>query len=197
MKKSFAISSGKKSLLSKKWLITAVVVALVILGASTYALDKTGVLDIPFIGNDGTSQTHSNVNYDPPTDQEKQETEEFKKDQSENSSNAPAPTPTPGKKTPVSVVMTSWGQNSQTKAIEANGYMSGVLEGGGICTLTLKKSATVVTESHSATVNAQNVSCGQISIAYSRLTLGAWEMTLSYNSSTAEGTSSVAVYEVQ
>lgn len=100
-------------------------------------------------------------------------------------SNTPAPT-TPDRQS-VTPVISTWGQDSENLMV--NGFVQNIVEDGGTCTLTLKKAANVVIQSRQAVANATNTSCGQTDVALSRLSPGVWNATLSYNSTTAAGTS--------
>lgn len=177
---------------SKTWLVVLIVLALTgLLGA-----ERADLVNLPLLSKPDTPQTTTgnDINYGPPSKEEKKETENFKENQAgqvtQPSTQTPNPTPTStSQKKAVTPVVGSWGQNTTTKAVEVSGYVA-LVESGGICTLTLKKAGQEVTESKSATPDAQTTSCGLISIARSRLAAGDWVATISYKSSTSEGTSS-------
>lgn len=178
----------------KKISIWALPVLLVI-GLSLFLLDKYSVIDLPFIGQP-VSTVKDGVDYRPPTETEKRETDDFKK----NLPGAPVedtPTSTPGKKTSVVVTLASWGQSPQTNDVDATGTVSGEISDTGTCTLTMTKGSVNVSESRSSTANAQGSSCGRIVVPYSKLAPGTWDIQLSYSSETAEGSSSVTKLEVR
>ena len=162
-----------------------------------WGFDKAGVINLPFLSNNGTTTDITNgINYGPPTKQEKQDTEEFKKDLTNQDSNNETPT-TPGQKQTVTPIISSWGQVSSTQNVEVSGYVTGVYENGGTCTANLEKDGQTVSQSQAATLNAQSISCGFISIDRSRLSAGSWKTTLSYSSAAAEGTSQSLTVEVK
>jgi hypothetical protein len=126
------------------------------------------------------------VNYGPPTNEEKEQAEQHKKDLA---SQPPELQPTTGTKKQVTPVITVWGQNPQDKSAEANGYVSDIYEDGGNCTLTLEKDGHKKTASRKGFKDAQTTSCGLLTIPRSSLSAGTWHATLAYNSTIAQGTS--------
>jgi hypothetical protein len=71
-----------------------------------------------------------------------------------------------------------------TGQVTAGGFVSGVIETGGTCTLSLTRGSAVVTDQTAATPDSSTTQCGDLSIAAAKLTAGTWEATLSYSSST-------------
>lgn len=89
----------------------------------------------------------------------------------------------------VSVTITTIYQ--QENEVHVNGFVTGVVEDGGTCTLTLTdESGKKVSVSRSGHENATNTTCGQSSIKTSQLHTGKWTASLVYASSKASGTSS-------
>lgn len=188
-------SRTRKGILRGKLIPAIVVVAVMTLGL--WELDRLNVVNLPFLSDDKDSQGSNNdssVEYGPPTDQEKKETEEFKENQTSGNNATPPPV---GQKRSVTPILTSWGQNPSTSALEGSGYIAGMVENSGTCTLTATKGSTQVSQSIAATQNAQNVSCGLISIPPSKLSAGTWSLALSYTSATSAGTSSPQNLEVK
>lgn len=140
------------------------------------------------------TNTDTGIVYGPPTEAEKKEAEKIKDKPTQT---PPAPTSEATGKRNVTPTLTSWGQNPSTKDLEAAGYVSGIVENGGTCTLTATRGSKQVSESISATQNAQNVSCGLITIARSNLSTGTWSLILSYSSASSEGTSNPQNQEVK
>lgn len=134
------------------------------------------------------------INYGPPTEAEKQDSESHK-DAPSDKTGENSPSQTHGQKT-VEVAITTWTQKDNN--IQVNGFVSGVVEDGGVCTLTLTSSTTgkQVSSSRSAVANATNTSCGASTIAVSRLSPGEWQAVLSYSSSTSTGKSDPLQLEV-
>lgn len=73
--------------------------------------------------------------------------------------------------------------------LEAAGFVPSVIEDGGTCTLVATGPAGSREASVSGTANAQNTSCGRMTIPEDQLTPGSWSVTLRYASPRAEGTS--------
>ncbi|MCZ2806482.1 hypothetical protein O2W18_15335 [Modestobacter sp. VKM Ac-2983] len=88
----------------------------------------------------------------------------------------------------VLVVLTYAGQDESTGVVQANGYVRGVIEEGGTCSLTLTRGDTEVIATTNATADATTTSCGLLETSPD-LAAGTWEAVLSYASAGAEGTS--------
>lgn len=186
----FQANSRKKSssAASKRLFIAAALLAAVV--GVLLGLDRAGVVNLPFLSDNEASAPASNptqegINYAPPTEEEKKAGDQVKDGQNQPTT----PPATPGQKKSVTPVITSWGYNAITQQAEVSGYVGGIIENGGTCTLTLEKSGQKVTESKAAIADAQTTSCGLITVARNRLSPGNWTATLSYSSDNAEGTS--------
>ncbi|MGY1606875.1 MULTISPECIES: hypothetical protein [unclassified Geodermatophilus] len=101
-----------------------------------------------------------------------------------------APPPSDGDA--LQAVLTSVTWEAANAAVQATGYVSGVVEVGGTCTLTLTSGPTVLSTTTQALADASTTSCGQISLADPRLSTGTWQAVLSYVSDTGEGASQAA-----
>lgn len=179
---------------SRKLLFLVIGLVLVIaVAASVYvhAHNKTAAPDET--PNHG-STTGSGINYNPPTQAQKQTATDFKKKSTEQN-NTSTNTDTGNGKTAVTPVITSWQQTGT--AVAVRGFVSGVVEDGGKCTVALKSGGFAVTGSRTAVANATNTSCGEVAIPLSSLHSGGWQATLSYTSSTATGSSSTQTIEVK
>lgn len=165
----------KKKKDTKKVLIiaAAVVAVLVIAGLGVNRYNSSHKADT----------SNGDVNYGPPTDAEKQETEEHKKDLEEQSNN---PNPTNTRTVVITSLTTS----------EARGYVTGVVEDGGTCTLTLTKNGVKVTGTSTAMGDVNKTTCGPITVDSSKLSSGEWDATLSYSSSSGSGVSSTQTLKV-
>jgi hypothetical protein len=73
--------------------------------------------------------------------------------------------------------------------VEAAGF-AGLVESGGVCTLTLTRAGATVQATNAAQPDASTTNCGAFQVPGSQLVPGAWRATLSYQSGTAHGTSS-------
>lgn len=168
----------KKS--NKKALIIGVVI-LLILAVCVALYLKNRHNNSEQVTTSPTSQEEVNLN--PPTEQDKQEAATHK-EQLSQASGDPTPPPTNGKVTPV---ITSWGQSNGK--VEVAARVPGILEEGGICTLTLKKGDVTRSGTSLGIANVSEVSCGFIAISRSTLTAGEWSATVAYSSSKATGVS--------
>lgn len=179
----------------KKLVILGLVILIGFVGI-LWGLDKVSVINLPFLSNNGTTtDTTNGINYGPPTEEEKQETEDFKNKQGDSTSTPPT-TPPAGQKKSVTPTISSWGYNKLNGNVEVSGYVPGIIEDGGTCTLTLEKASQKETESKASTADAQNTSCGLITVAGNRLSNGSWKATLTYGSDTANGSSQAVTVEV-
>lgn len=157
-------------------------------------LELSGVTNLI---NNEAPPSQDGINYGPPTEEELQETEANKEGLVNNESTpSPSSSPALGQKKSVTVEITAWGQNASNQSVEVSGYVSGIIEDGGTCTATMEMGTQKVTSARTATINAQNTSCGFITVDRSKLTPGNWKVTLSYSSSGAEGSSSPITLEV-
>jgi hypothetical protein len=145
------------------------------------------------------ASTRNGINYGPPTEVEKQDSVSHKDSiPTANSQNSNTQTSNASSKKTVTTEITTFRQTSS--AFTVNGFVNGVIENGGTCTLTMVFSGDAsqkVTESRPGEANATNTTCGEISVPLSKLHAGTWNTTLSYSSATATGTSDVNPLEVQ
>ena len=143
------------------------------------------------------TNTGARINYNPPTNAQTHPAGVATKDAAPLSSNSSEDSSASGStqdKQQVSVVITTWAQKHGDIAV--NGYVDGVVEDGGTCTLTLTKNGVTKTASRPAQPNATNTTCGENDIPVSSLSPGTWQATLSYSSDTANGASTQQPVEV-
>lgn len=172
---------------SKTKVIIAVTATLVLLVGGGYLLSQRSNEQAATVDED-------NIVYEPATEVEKDETEQHKdriaeeQDQkvTDNSS-----------KQEVKPLITSWGQDNSGSDFYVNGYVPGVVEQDGTCTLTMKKDGMTVSQQKTAFFNAQSTSCGRITISFNELSVGSWQALLSYSSGTSAGSSNVVEVEVE
>jgi len=100
------------------------------------------------------------------------------------SSSAEAEEPAPG-----DVVVTYWNWDSSAGAVQVSGYVDGVTEDGGSCTLTLSRSGTELTGKGDALSDASTTSCGTISVTVPAGNAGDWQGVLDYRSSSGHSRS--------
>lgn len=163
----------------KKIILLATLPLLLVGGASAYYLNNKNAPEAQ--PTDSTQAESEEINFSPPTEAEKKQTEEFKKNL-ETQSEQPQPT---GKT--VKPVITSYGIYESN--VEVASRVPGTFEGGGTCTLKLTKGSKVVSKSRKAIQNVSEMSCGYITIPTSQLSSGTWSATVSYKSQELSGTS--------
>lgn len=185
---------GKKRSTKKRLLIT---LAIVLLATGAVAvLHVTNIIVLPFLDSSSNEPKDNNINYGPPTEEEKKAGDETKStDQSKPLTATPSVNTTT--KQSVTPIIVTIGQEDDTKNVTARGLIPSIFESGGTCTLTLTKAEQSVSESNPAVVDAQSITCGQIEVDRSKLSSGAWGAVIGYSSGTYEGKSSEAMVEVK
>lgn len=176
------MSQNKKSFKSNRRLL--IIVALVLLlfsGAAAYYL-----FNRKSVGSNDEIATEK-INLSPPSEAEIEETEQHKQNLAQKDSEAET-NPTNDNTQDITPFFGFLLQNDN-KNVEANGYLSGVIEDGGACTLTLQKDGVKVSETRKAKADAQSTICGLITISREKLSSGEWKATLSYSSSEYQGSS--------
>jgi cytoskeletal protein RodZ len=159
---------------SKPLLVLVLVLALS-LGA--YALLNHNHDDSTKPASKPSSSPNNNINYGPPSNAEKQETQAHKDALAQDS--PPAPPPTSSGKKAVTPIITS------TEGNQIYAYVPGVFEDGGTCTATFTQGAQKpIVKTSKGFANATYTSCSPISGP-----AGTWTVVVSYSSSTAEGSS--------
>lgn len=122
------------------------------------------------------------INYEPPTDTEKQETQTNKDEIVQDQQNTTNPT---GKKQ-VNVTIT----NATTSNVSA--YVTGIFEEGGTCTATFTQGSTTITRTSLGFQNASYTQCAPIT---PDLPSGdSWSVVVSYSSPAAEGQSAAKTF---
>lgn len=134
--------------------------------------------------------------YEPATEQEIQENDEFKKNLGLEEENKPVVKDSNNKKV-VNPLISAWGQSSAGGDLFVNAYVPGIIEQNGTCTLMLNKNGLEVKESKSATNDAQATTCGRFNITGSKLSPGSWNAELKYSSDISAGTSKKIIIEVK
>ena len=139
------------------------------------------------------------INYGPPTEQEKQETEQFKKDQeAKQDTNTDSQTgSTPSQQNgSANIVITNLQSSSQ--AVTASGFISNVFEDGGTCTLNLTLGGQKVSGQSKGITDVNKTTCPEITIQRSAIPqAGQWTATLSYSSSKITGTSASQIIQIK
>jgi hypothetical protein len=83
-----------------------------------------------------------------------------------------------------------------TASLDAAGYVSPVVEEGGLCTLRLTEGEDTVTVTAPAMADATTTVCAGFSVSGERLSAGTWTVQLDYSSTTTEGASQPLSVEV-
>ena len=137
------------------------------------------------------------INYSPATKDDKQLNDQIKQDLPEKDESSTPQQPSSAINS-VKPVVSAWGQPAGPGTdFHLNGFVDGIVELDGECTLTLEQDWRTVTATKRSLQNAQNTSCGQMVTSYTKLTPGAWKATLYYASSTSKGASDPVTVQVQ
>lgn len=142
-----------------------------------------------------TSSNETPINYNPPTDKEKRQTE-LNKDKvvdRQATENKPAQ---PGRIDikPVIVDASQYGDQ-----VEVRAYVPGVIEDGGTCMLTAKQDGqTTITRKSAGIRDASNTGCEAFKVPVKDFgATGRWSVTVSYESAKAAGSSDTATLEIK
>jgi hypothetical protein len=175
--------------------IMLILLAAALTGALAYGIYATSYKN----SSSETVETEDTINLDPPTEEEKAETEAHK-DKVVDRQNLEArdQTNSPGTKKGASVTISSWPSSvGKSQNVDVSGFVSNVYENGGTCTLSLVKGSQTVSKPRTAMKDAQTTACGFITIKRSSLNPGTWKATIKYSSPTAQGTSQIVSIEVK
>lgn len=177
----------KKALNSRKVTVLIVIfVLLLAVGALAYQRhsDSNSAQDTP------SDQSNSKINYGPPTEQDKSDTQAHKDDLSQ-SDQTQTPTDSSGKKQ-VTPVITEADENQVTA------YVPGIFEDGGTCTATFSHGSTTLTKTSQGFANATYTNCTPFNLGNSFFNAtGQWSVTVAYKSASSEGTSAKTLIEVK
>lgn len=87
------------------------------------------------------------------------------------------------------VRMTYIGWDKAAGAVEAAGFVPGVVESHGTCVLTLTSGGSSITASVAGTADASSTSCGGLTVPGASVSPGTWGAVLTYESSASRATS--------
>jgi len=184
------LSTNKKRF-PKKLIITAGVVILLIAGALTYVYAFNGNL-FGWTAPRTTTTGNTSIDYGPPTSEQKKSGTQTKSGSTNSSDTPPAPTPITGstKKT-VQVTITAANQNGSTLQIRT---LIGAVEDTGTCALTLTRTGqTTVTKTAGTQALASTSTCKGFDVPTSELSTGAWQVLITYDSSTLTGSATKVI----
>lgn len=138
--------------------------------------------------SDVSTDTEQNVNYNPPTKEEINETEINKED----IANTPPPPSSSENKIKISPIITSSSQD------EVLAFIPNVIEDGGDCIGTFTKDTVSFYKQSKGFKNASVTNCEPINLVRSDFaSAGTWSVTLRYSSSKTEGESKISTFEVK
>lgn len=138
------------------------------------------------------------INYAPSTNVDQQLNDSVKESVAAADSQVDRSPSSPEAKNEVKPVISAWGQpGGPGTDLRINGFVPSVIETNGTCTITVTNGELSTGASKSALQNAQDTSCGQLTIAYSNLSPGTWRAILTYNSTTSAGSSDAVEIEVK
>lgn len=92
-----------------------------------------------------------------------------------------------GRTVDVTLAYAHW--DASAAQIEAAGFVAGVVENGGVCTLTARSGSSSVQATATAEPDATTTGCGQLTVPRAQLSPGTWQVTMSYRSAGAHGSS--------
>lgn len=127
------------------------------------------------------------VNYNPPTNNERQDAvdqKEKNKEREELDKSSTLPST-------ANVVISDASQYDN--AIEVRGYIDNVYEDGGSCTATFTLGSATITKTHEIIKDAKTLQCGALDFERAQFSPGTWTMTLTYKSSTVQGSATKEV----
>jgi hypothetical protein len=96
------------------------------------------------------------------------------------------PASTGGGDVTVQITQAGWGTSG---TVEVSGFVSGVIEDGGTCRVTLSHGDETVTGGNAGMADATTTVCGVIELGDEEMSSGWWQAVLSYESATSSGTS--------
>lgn len=148
-----------------------------------------------------TASDNQATDYSPATKEDKGFNDAHKKELGTDATEqAPSDTATTnGTKQKVTPVITAHGQpEGPGTDLKLNGFVPGIIEDNGVCTLTLTREAKNVTVSKTALQNAQDTSCGQLTMTFAEIgSKGIWSAVLSYDSPSSSGLSKITQIEIK
>lgn len=166
---------------NKKLLLSSLIIILLV-GGVLAALWYRHSHKHPDQTSGNTQQTSpSGVNLNPPTSQERQETDQHKQSL-ENQTSTPTSANNNGKKQVTPII-------TYADKTRVNAYVTGVFEDGGTCTATLTQGSQTITATSSGFENASYTQCAPIDLSNKNLGSSPWALVVSYSSNSSEGQS--------
>lgn len=184
----------KKSGINIKRNILVVVSVLLIASAFlVYTYSSSGSLFgwHPF----GTAKDKNAVNYDKPTDEQKQAGDTIKeqsvgKTDTTTSDDPSSPEPQANGKSTVDVTITAKNKNGSLLQIRS---LIGTISSSGTCTLTLSKGSAVITKTAGIQPQASESTCKGFDVPLGELSTGNWQINLRFENDSLQGTAEGSV----
>lgn len=164
---------------SKKPLITSLVILFLLvlaLGAYVFYLKSQNQ-------NSDNSETSTQVNLDPPTNEQKQAGDKIKKDSINNEG-------TTSPENVVNVSITAANQNNSSLQVRT---LIDTVTSTGKCTLTLKKDSVTITKEAGVQSLSSSSTCTGFDIPTAELSEGSWQLTIDFKNDNLKGTVSRSI----
>lgn len=179
--------SQRKIVTTKTIVIVSFVFAAVALGLLYWMHDRKDATVNETTNRDSSSPS-SQINYDPPTQQEIDETERYKQDIPDVDTK---PRDDTGNQSAVTPIITF------ADSSEINAIVPGTAEDGGDCSATLTHAGSSFTRTSKAFRNVNTTNCEPISLTLSDFSeSGTWTAVLNYSSQSSKGASEPVTFEV-
>lgn len=164
---------------------------ILLIGLTLFILEKTKVTNFyektPVPSNTSTGQP--TINLDPPTEEEAKAGDEIKEDIIKNEAEQQQK-PTTDKTLAEIVIVDSTQYDNE---IEVRAFVSNILK-DGTCTFEFTNGSEKITKTMPATADASSTPCMTLVVPRSEFTkTGTWNLTVSYDSDTASGSSKSSV----
>jgi len=178
---------------NKNVFIIVIILAITLLGLAGYTAYAHQAQLWPFTSQKTTteSKTSNNkdpVNYNPPTVQEIDSSQDGKKNSQDSAGTTPKI---------VNFVVSYAGLSDNKSAIEIDAYTPSIIEGNGTCVATLTNGSSIVTGESKAMIDASTSICEPILIPLSKFNNnGTWQVITTYKSPDYSGTSQTVNVEV-
>ncbi len=188
-------SQRKKSSRSRKKILLGVGLGVLVIIGVLFILEKKDIINLPFIGKDPETTSSDDINYAPPTEQDKQENDQLKENLGDTNKPGNSSTTTSSGQavTPTIVDATQYGND-----IEVRAFIPGIVEEGGTCTVTLTKGAESIKRDSAGIANTSDTQCSAFVIPRSAFSsAGDWSAVVSYKSGAHQGSSTTKVVKVQ
>lgn len=175
----------------KRNIIILFAITVLLLGGAVFAHSRRHNITYPN-PNQNTPSAASNINMSPATQDEQNASQQIK--EKENSTPSTPSTSTTDLKAVTPVIVNA----TMSPDLQVRAYVSGIYEDGGTCTLTASQGTNRISKQSAAFKDATTTTCTPLAIPRSEFpSTGTWNLTISYKSTTAQGTSQTVKTEVK